>query len=178
MSKPLQDFFTKPLDPGLIKKVDEKMLEKLHSQIQLPNQADKANAFKFGHRSFSLPFLNINLFTDAFATDDTNRLLFASIIGRNADVQSFIASIELKKMENLTIKEPIPDDPRCEVVGRWQDFRSQSEHLTKSITKVTTQNYGVLEHMFLYDTRLNKMDYGAKSTWMTAKSQLEILEFK
>ena len=117
-----------------------------------------------------------NLFTDAFATDDTNRLLFASIIGRNADVQSFIANIELKKMENLTIKEPAPDDPRCEVLGRWQDFRSQSEHLTKSITKVTTQNYGVLEHMFLYDTRLNKMDYGAKSTWMRAKSQQEIDE--
>lgn len=113
-----------------------------------------------------------NLYTDAFATDEFDRLLFASIIGRNADIQSFIATVALRKMENLIIKDP--DDSCHGAVGYWRDFWSQSENLTKSITKVTTQNYGVLEHMFLYDARLNKMDYGAKSTWMVAITQQEI----
>ncbi|WP_434778518.1 hypothetical protein [Neisseria sp. Ec49-e6-T10] len=118
-----------------------------------------------------------NLFTDAFVTDESNRLLFASIIGRNADIQSFIATIQLKKMENLTIREEDPDDPRCEIVGRWHDFRSQSEHLEKVITKVTTRDFGVLEHLFLFDKKLNHLDYGTKSTWMVGQSQDELDQY-
>ena len=115
-----------------------------------------------------------NLYTDAFVVSDSGSLLFASILGRNADVQAFLAQVQLKKMENLTIKDPDPDDPRCAVVGQWCHFSSYSDTLEKSITKVLTDSYGVLEHLFLYQKKVNKLDYGTKSSWMISSDQDEL----
>ena len=52
----LQDFFSEPLDPKLIKKEKSfNIYRELSIDINTPNVKDKENAFRFGHKNFDLP---------------------------------------------------------------------------------------------------------------------------
>ena len=52
----LQDFFSEPLDPKLIKKEKSfNIYRELNIDINTPNIKDKENAFRFGHKNFDLP---------------------------------------------------------------------------------------------------------------------------
>lgn len=106
-------------------------------------------------------FYQINygqLLSDAFFIRN-NRLMFASIHGREADVLSLIATLS-DGGRNLGY-----GGLTFEHAGERRRALYFS-NLTKKITKYEHPEYGALTHCFIYDEDLQKIDYDRKKAWL------------
>ena len=102
-----------------------------------------------------------NIFADALVCDEGNKLLFAGLYGRNADIQALLASMTLKQMASLPFHRNY----------RTLKVQYQGVTLSKKITKVTTKSYGVLDQLFLFNPQFNQLDHETKTSWLIADSE-------
>lgn len=101
-----------------------------------------------------------NLMSDGFFILD-NRLMFASLHGRDANIQSFSAALQSGYREKLGFSEE-GSNTRLPVLSTATRFHD----LVKNTTKYPTHNFGVLSHMFVYAEELAKPDFECKTGWV------------
>lgn len=101
-----------------------------------------------------------NLMSEAFFILD-NRLMFASLHGRDADIWSFVASIQSGNTARLGFREQ--DDS---LMFPMLTTASRFFALSKRTTKYDTHNFGVLVHLFLYAEELIELNRDAKIGWV------------
>lgn len=108
-----------------------------------------------------------DVYADALVCDQSGTLLFASFYGRNADIQSLLASLALKTLTRLSFGHGDH--------GRYVNCAGQA--FTKKVTKVTTPSFGVLDQLFLYQSGFNQLDHETKTSLLIADTaeQLEKL---
>lgn len=101
-----------------------------------------------------------NLISDAFFILD-NRLMFASLHGRDADIWAFTASIQSGSRERLGFREQgdTVHFPMLTTASHFYD-------LHKRTTKYDTHNFGVLANMFVYASELVELNRDEKSGWV------------
>lgn len=101
-----------------------------------------------------------NLIADAFFILD-NRLMFASLHGRDADIWSFLATMQEGSKERLGFREPedIVYYPMLTTASRFYG-------LVKRTTKYATHNFGTISHMFMYAEDLVELNHDAKTGWI------------
>lgn len=106
-----------------------------------------------------------DLFADAFFILN-ERLMFASLYGRDANMLSMLALMNNNGGVDLG------------ALG-FRDSDDQSYHpprttaryffdLYKHMTKISTHNYGVLTHAFVYSSEIVKYDFDSKTAWLVS----------
>lgn len=104
-----------------------------------------------------------NLMADAFFIME-NRLMFASLHGRDADMLAFQAQLQVGRdysADRLGFRQP--EDQRSWPMYTTADILSG---LSKHVIRYQTHNYGAVTHMFLYATELTEFNREAKSGWV------------
>ncbi|MFC5919668.1 hypothetical protein ACFPVS_02635 [Neisseria weixii] len=105
-----------------------------------------------------------DLFADAFFILN-DRLMFASLYGRDANVLSLLAVLNnngVSGTERLGFREA------DSAAGAYPPF-STARYFTglyKHMTKIHTQNYGVLIHAFVYADEVIRHDLDGKTAWL------------
>ncbi|WP_037586996.1 hypothetical protein [Stenoxybacter acetivorans] len=100
-----------------------------------------------------------DLFSDAFLIDN-NRLMFASLYGREANIQALLATLTLGNDQigfRLSKDEPYFPHKRT---ARY--FSA----LHKRVSKIHTHNYGVLTHLFLYAEEVLQANHDTRTAWL------------
>ena len=103
-----------------------------------------------------------DLFSDAFFILH-DRLMFASLYGRDANVLSLLARLNKGSQEPLGFR--LPED------RLYYPTYSTARHfsnLHKRTTRLHTRQYGVLLHTFLYCGELTEPDRDNRSAWVVS----------
>ena len=105
-----------------------------------------------------------DLFADAFFIHQ-ERLMFASLHGRDANVLSFMAALTAPPEQGgiRQVGFRLPDDAQLHPP---RTTAQQVYGMGKRISKYATHNFGVLTHMFLYADVLEEPDRDSRSAWI------------
>lgn len=116
-----------------------------------------------------------DVFVDAYFVDNNGRLLFLSTIGRDTAILQLIARLQLSStnssdaLRTLSFFNPIqPIGPDSKSVYLDIDVMNRLE---KTLAKVRTHSFGVLDHLFLKDPILSKIDMANRSAYLVHKKQ-------
>lgn len=106
-----------------------------------------------------------DLFADAFFILN-ERLMFASLYGRDANMLSMLAMMNNDGGADLGSL-----GFRDENEQRHYPARTTARYfcdLHKHMTKIPTHNYGVLVHSFIYSSEIIKYDHDNKTAWLVS----------
>ncbi|WP_064087645.1 hypothetical protein [Eikenella corrodens] len=103
-----------------------------------------------------------DLFADAFFILH-ERLMFASLYGRDANMLSLLARLNKGDQEPISFRLP-EDRPYYPAHRTARHF----SNLHRRTTKLHTRQYGVLLHTFLYCGELVEPDRDSRSAWVVA----------
>ena len=116
-----------------------------------------------------------DLFCDAFFIHQ-GRLIFASLYGQNANVQSLLAQMNNNggaDLGTLGFRE--------QESGMLYPPFTTARHffnLYKHTTKINTQNYGVLVHAFVYCGEVVCYDIEAKTAWLLSDNLQDDMDYQ
>jgi hypothetical protein len=118
-----------------------------------------------------------DIFVDAYFIDDNNRLLFLSFVGRDTAAMQFLARLQLNEQQadglgQLTFLE----------LGSRADFvatrkktvfldKDIMNRLEKTMCKIKTHSFGLLNHVWLIDPVLSKPNLANRSGYLVHKKQ-------
>ena len=101
-----------------------------------------------------------NLIADAFFILD-NRLMFASLHGRDADIWSFTAAMQAGSNGKLGFRQ-LGDTIYCPMLTTASLFYG----LVRRTGKYPTHNFGTVSHMFMYAEDLVELNHDTKTGWV------------
>lgn len=110
-----------------------------------------------------------NLFSDAFFIKD-EKLLFASVYGRNSNISSLIGQLSTNTKEYILNSIGFTLD--AAVVHPLGKTARHFDGLTKKVTKISTSNFGVLNHLMMINTDLIKIDLEKASAWVVREQMI------
>lgn len=134
-------------------------------------------AEKGTHPAFLCIKEQTDIFVDAYFVDN-GRLLFLSCVGRDTAVLQLIARLQLSStssyansdaLRTLSVYDPMnAQGPYSKTVYLDPEVM---DRLEKTIAKVRTHSFGVLDHLFLKDPILSKIDMANRSAYLVHKKQ-------
>lgn len=108
-----------------------------------------------------------DLFSDAlFILND--RLMFASLYGRDANILSFFAALNTNAAGGTGVHSLGFREAGSKTYFPMRTTAKHLYNLHKHMTKIHTQNYGVLVHAFVYAGEITQLDHDGKTAWLVS----------